>query len=340
MKRPIEALNHINEILSSFMVSQTFFTACRLGVFEKLVPGARSAEELAPELSLHPDGCRRLLGALRELGLLEGDGGWYRNSEIGEYLTSKAAVPIEPISQWGDFYHMWEFIADALRELRPQWQKGMGTTAEETWTAIYEDPARLRRFAGNMAAYSAPIAQVVAQRVDLSRYKCVLDVAGGPGAFAIGLGLGYPHLRGIIMDLPKVCEVADREISRARLSGRFASASADLFKGPYPKGADVAVLSWILHDWNDDNCGAILGNCYEALPAGGMLLVSESVLNDDFSGKRFAVLMSMHMALCTEPGSRERTETEYRRLLEGAGFRNVEIIRLDAPRDLIVARKP
>jgi len=70
------------------------------------------------------------------------------------------------------------------------------------------------------------------------------------------------------------------------------------------------------------------------------LLVSEKVLNDDFSGDRFALLSDLQMLLCCEPGGRERSETEYRSLMKEAGFRHVEIVRFNAPRDMIVARKP
>jgi hypothetical protein len=46
------------------------------------------------------------------------------------------------------------------------------------------------------------------------------------------------------------------------------------------------------------------------------------------------------MLIVCEPGARDRSEAEYRSLLEEAGFRDMELIRLDAPRDLIIARKP
>lgn len=43
--------------------------------------------------------------------------------------------------------------------------------------------------------------------------------------------------------------------------------------------------------------------------------------------------------MACEPGARERNEAEYRALLEEAGFRQVEVMRLEAPRDLVIARK-
>ena len=70
-----------------------------------------------------------------------------------------------------------------------------------------------------------------------------------------------------------------------------------------------------------------------------MLLISECVLNDDYSGSLFGVLMSLHLLVVCAPGARERSEREYRSLLAETGFWDVEVIRLEAPRDLIVARK-
>jgi acetylserotonin N-methyltransferase len=71
-----------------------------------------------------------------------------------------------------------------------------------------------------------------------------------------------------------------------------------------------------------------------------MLLVCEKVLNNDFSGTRYALMLDLTMLVACESGARERSEPEYRSLLEEAGFREMEVTRLEAPRDLIVARKP
>jgi hypothetical protein len=48
----------------------------------------------------------------------------------------------------------------------------------------------------------------------------------------------------------------------------------------------------------------------------------------------------LHMLVVCEPGAKERSEAEYQSLLEEAGFRDMEVLRLGAPRDLIIARKP
>ena len=141
------------------------------------------------------------------------------------------------------------------------------------------------------------------------------------------------------MDLPPVCALADEAIAAAGLVDRFVSKAADLFEGPYPAGADAISLSWVLHDWNDEHCRQILRNCHAALPEGGVLLITESVLEPDRSGTLFATLMSLHMLVLCEPGARERTEAEYTALLADTGFRTERLIRLNAPRDLLIAKR-
>ena len=91
-----------------------------MGLFEQLGDGPATAEHLAQMLGIHPEGCRRLLNALVNLELVRREGDLYRNSDLGRYCTSGAPVPLEPLSMWGDpFYHMWEFLPDALREYGP-----------------------------------------------------------------------------------------------------------------------------------------------------------------------------------------------------------------------------
>jgi hypothetical protein len=57
-------------------------------------------------------------------------------------------------------------------------------------------------------------------------------------------------------------------------------------------------------------------------------------------GHAEGVLMSLHMLVVCEPGARERSEREYRSLLAETGFLDVEVIRLEAPRDPIISRRP
>jgi hypothetical protein len=334
-----QALTRLGTIAFGFVNTQALFSAHELGVFEALADGAMSLDELANRLQIKPVACRRLLMTLADLELVEHDDGKFRNTELGQFCSSRSAVKLGAVSNINPFYHMCEHLTDALREYGPRWQQALGVTPQDAFAALYADPARLREFAELMNAFSVPQGLLIAEHFDFAPYACVMDVAGGPGGQAIQIGLRHPHLRGIITDLEPVCVVAREQIVANGLSSRFSAIAADLLTGPYPGGADVIVLGHILHDWSDATCLNILRNCAAALPADGALLISESVLRPDFSGSNFANPKDLLMLVANEPDARERTEQEYRSLLDATGFETVLVMRFDAPRDLLVARK-
>ena len=248
------------------------------------------------------------------------------------------AVKLGATSRINPFYAMSAHLTDALREYSPRWQQTLGVTAADAFAALYADPAGLRQFAELMNAISAPQGRLIAERLDSAPYGCIMDVAGGPGGQSIAIGVRHPHLRGIITDLEPVCVVARENIAASGLNERFAAVAADLIAGPYGRRRRYP-LGHILHDWSDEVCDRILRNCAAALPAGGTLLISESVLHDDFSGlDAHAREGPSHVARQRVWRSR-RSESEYRQLLDAAGFDVANLLRLDAPRDLLVARK-
>ena len=338
--KPVQALNRLADLTTGFCAAQAFRAAWKFGLFEEMSKRAATAEELAGRVNIHPVGCRRLLMALAKLGLVVRDGDLYHNSELGQYCSSQSAVNLGALPASLDpFYHMFEYLPDALREYSPRWQEALGTSQEEAFGALYEDPVRLGRFAELMNAFSIVQGQLIAEHFDFAPYHCLMDVAGGLGGQGVQIGLRHTHLCGVITDLAPVCEMAKKYIETSGLDGRFIAIPTDLFQAPYPPGADVILLGHVLHDWNDRNCRKILRNCFDALPPEGVLLISETVLRPDFSGSTHAHMKDLIMMACYESEARERTEAEYQSLLDETGFEIAQIMLLDAPRDLIVARR-
>jgi hypothetical protein len=102
----------------------------------------------------------------------------------------------------------------------------------------------------------------------------------------------------------------------------------------------VYVLKSVLHDFDDDQVGAILDNCARAAGQGARLLVIESVLPDLIGTSvedRWRAAADLNMLIAT--GGRERTETEYRSLLRTAGFEVASIVPTESGLDVIDARR-
>jgi hypothetical protein len=163
---------------------------------------------------------------------------------------------------------------------------------------------------------------------DLSGACRVADIAGGLGHVAIAFLGQYEDLEGVVLDLPELFEMAQRQAEtldpdvRARLS----FVPGEMFESVAP--ADVYFLKHIIHDWHAEECKQILRNCRSSMIGEGKLLYVDVVLPPmgdmgGFSGKFFDVDM-IAFAM-----GKERTAAEWRELYEDSGFGIVSITPLN-----------
>jgi hypothetical protein len=130
----------------------------------------------------------------------------------------------------------------------------------------------------------------------------------------------YPHVRGIVFDLPRCEEAATLHLQRAGVSDRTSFTAGDFFEA-IPNLADAIILKSVIHDWNDERSSVILQNCHRALPENGTLLLVERMMPEapGASAEDRAQAMS-DLNMLRGPGGLERTEQQYGRLLSESGF--------------------
>jgi hypothetical protein len=120
----------------------------------------------------------------------------------------------------------------------------------------------------------------------------------------------------VVLDLPHVVDGARQALAIAGLSARTDVIAGDFFE--FVPAGDLYILKQVLHDWNDEQCVAILAGCARAMHAGGRVLVVEMIVPED-GRPSAAQLVDLNM-LVMLPG-RERTAAEYAALFEAAGLR-------------------
>jgi hypothetical protein len=146
-----------------------------------------------------------------------------------------------------------------------------------------------------------------------------------------------------MVDLPAACRLAERHADAARLGERFHATPADLTKPMATPAAaaagDAVLLSGVLADFEPADCLQILANAALLLRPGGVLLVSETLLDDTRTGPMLPALLSLLMLAAT-PGD-SYTLPELEALLGRGGFSVIDHRPPRAPgrRDLIVARR-
>jgi hypothetical protein len=144
-----------------------------------------------------------------------------------------------------------------------------------------------------------------------------------------------------MIDVPLACAMAEREAASAGLAERFRATAADLTR-PLPAGiepADVVLLSGMLADWSEERRSQLLANAAALLRPTGVLLVSETLLDEDRTGPPVSTVLSLVMLVALEGDS--FTLSELRAILEAAGWVGIDHRPPRAPggRDLIVARR-
>ena len=101
-----------------------------------------------------------------------------------------------------------------------------------------------------------------------------------------------------------------------------------------PSGGGTYILSWIIHDWDDDRAVTILKNCRRAMADGARLLILEQVVPPG-NEPSLSKLYDLHMLVLYR--GRERREDEYRALLAAANLQLARVIPTRVPRSVIEA---
>jgi SAM-dependent methyltransferase len=179
------------------------------------------------------------------------------------------------------------------------------------------------------------IAPGIADSIDLSGRRRLLDLGGGPGTYAIHFCLKNPDLSASVFDLPTTQPFAEKTIARFNLGNRVEFSSGDYHSEEIPGQYDVAWLSHILHAEGPEACRNILRKAVAVLQPGGMILIHEFILDDTLDGPLFPALFSLNMLLGTESG-RAYSGAELSSMLAAVGVSDIRRIPVQTPNDSAV----
>ena len=333
---------HIMQVGSGFWASKTLLSAVELQVFTVLSGTAMTGPDLGAKLGLARRSTYDFLDALVALGFLERDGdgadGRYRNTaDTAAFLDKRGPSYIGGILEMFNsrLYRFWGDLTAALQTGQPQ--NEVKHTGRPMFDELYAEPARLEQFMHAMEGISLGNFHALAETFDFSPYTTVCDVGGATGQLSVILAQRHGHLRCTTFDLPAVGPIAEKAIANAGLTDRVRAAAGDFLTDELPR-ADVITMGMILHDWNLDRKKQLIRAAYEALPAGGALIVIENLIDDARRENAFGLLMSLNMLI--EFGDAfDFTGRDFTGWCLEAGFSRTEIVPLAGPASAGIAYK-
>jgi hypothetical protein len=326
---PVEQLNCL---ISGGWIAQAIKVAADLGLADLIADGQHSSEGLAQATGSHPRALYRVLRMLASVGIFTEQGpGQFALTPMAELLRSDSPMSQRGRARFAGSETQWRAWAELGYSVETGKTAFEHVHGMDVWEYRARNPAAAAAFNAAMTSLSLRVARAVADAYDFSGVETVVDVAGGHGAMLATILRAHPRLRGIVMDLPHVAEGAERSIADAGLADRCTVIAGDMFEG-VPPGAGLYLLSYIIHDWDDDRSIAILKNCRTAMgPDGKVLLIEEVIQPGDQPS--FGKLADLQMLVAA--GGQERTEDEYRALAAAAGLTLTRVIPTSAPRSIV-----
>jgi len=282
----------------------------QLGVLELLSEGPVSIPDVCSRTQLSENGADALLGVLCALSIA-------RRQPSGRYLLSETAH--EFFSPGSPFY-----IADELPpsgERIPRSYLGNGAMAHAWIKVIHLLPSMRKGTTGrlrNQHVRNLPACIAAVETGEFAGVDCIVDLAGGSGAFAIPLALKYPSTRIVLADLPAAVPNASPFLAEHGVAGRVELVGMDVFAYPWKlPECDGFFIGNFLHGFDDNTSIRVCREAYERLGRGGKIWVHEMLWNANKDGPLITALWNASMRAA---GGKQRTAGEMMSLLREAGF--------------------
>lgn len=314
------------DVMQSFVSSFAVIAAAELGIADVLAGGPRTADELAEAIDAHAPSVERLLRVLTPAGVVaEVEPGRFGLTPMGASLQNGGAGAVGAGLQL-----LTRFVLRTLTETpysirtgKPAFERMFGAPLYDFLEAHPEDDAVFGHTMRVLGAVAGPITEAY----DFSGVRTLVDVGGGQGWRMIEVLQAHPHIRGIILDRPKVVEQARRTLAEAGVGERCDVVGGSFFDS-VPPGGDCYLLSGVIANWDDAAARTILHNTREAMPAGARLLLFEPVLP---AGPEPHIAKVLDLLMLVLLGGQARTESHLAELFRGAGLRLVRVLSTPSP---------
>ena len=329
----------------AFFPSKVLLTAVKVDLFTHLAFNkTMSASAIKSQLGFECTDrhCYDFLDTLVALKFLKREGllesAQYSNNDDTDIFLDKAKpsyIGGMLVMANNRLYPFWGDLEAGLKTGHAQ--NEIKTGKGDLFSALYEDTDRLREFIHAMSGVQMGNFMAFAQKFDFSKYKTLADVGGSGAMLSIQVAKHQPHMQCVSFDLPPVEPIAQDNINKFGAGNNVKTAAGDFFKDTLPT-ADIIVMGNILHDWNEESKLMLIQKAYDALPAGGVFVAIENVIDDDRRKNAFGMMMSLNMLIETAYGF-DYSFADFNKWASKVGFSRTELLPLAGPSSAAIAYK-
>jgi GNAT superfamily N-acetyltransferase len=309
--KDIDRTRPLFQLIWGYMTTGVVSALVRFGLPDLLGDAVRSSGELAAVTGTHAPSLRRLLRAATGLGIAhEVEPGRFQLTEMGALLRTDIPNTMNAIARVFCSESMmggWLALHDTVRTGR----------GRDLFSVMAQHTELAAVFHESMSQGTRISAAAITASYDFSRFRTIVDVGGGSGTLLEAILASAPEARGLLV-----------ELAPAGGLERIETVKGDFFVS-VPGGGDLYVLKSVIHDWDDEEAQVILHNCRTAMSHDTRLLLVERLLPE--RARDDALLFLSDMNMLVNLGGRERTEQEFRVLLDTCGLRLESVVPVRDP---------
>ena len=249
------------EMMGTFLPAAALSAALELGLFWRLVDSPKEADALAMELNIPGRRCYHWLRVLADLNLLEQSGETFALSPVGR----SAIIEADSAEAWAmhardahDYYPLGlDLTSDLgypgsiwsrLEKLLPGTIHSVPEDPQQAWSGPFnyvhkmtKDPQQARLFTQMLYEIHLPLAEQMADALDMSDVQRFMDLGGGSGVISHALLRRNPHSSAVVVDIPTVCAAGQKISEQTDVRDRISFYPADFLIDELPVGFDLVI---------------------------------------------------------------------------------------------------
>lgn len=334
---------HFISIVGGHIFFKTLSAATKFDLFTILnSQGALTQEQISLALNIPIRSAKILLLGLVSLKLINKEGHQYDNALISDiYLSKNSPQNILSLIDWQSEinYRAMDHFYDSLISGENEGLKEFDGEEDTLYKRLTHTPHLENIFQSAMEDISKHANYDLANNIDFSQVKNLLDVGGGNASNIINLANFYPKLKASVFDSKSVCAIANENIKNNNRADQCQVQRGDCFNTPYPSGYDAISYCHFLTIWSEEKNIFLIKKAYDSLPDGGKLIIFNMMQNNEEDGPLTAAMGSPYfLTLATKEGM-IYTWAEYESWCQQAGFSEIVSTKLPKNHGVIMATK-
>ncbi|MBV9266890.1 MAG: hypothetical protein JO061_12045 [Acidobacteriaceae bacterium] len=283
-----------------------------LRVAEHIAAGKNRIAELGAAAGADPGSLMRVIRHLIGKGIFEepAAGEFALNDTARGLMEGPARLGFDLEGIGGRMAYTWSTLLHAVRTGRPAFDEVFG---RPFWEDLDANPQIAESFDALMGVvgHGTPDPEVLLDPADWAGVRTVVDIGGGTGALLAEVLRKRPHLRGTLVDLPRVVRRSAEVFEAAGVADRVEAVGQSFFDA-LPSGKDIYMMKNVLGDWPDAEAKILLHRCAEAAGPNGRVVMLGGVTPEEKASPELLMLVLV--------GGKNRTLAEFRELAASAGL--------------------